>query len=142
MAGWWGDYEVAANQTLRWQLGPKLSGSRVVTTSGESRVLAGQTAPMSGWSLPSRRRTLPAMISMLGGSRAEVEVDQFVSSRHSPTCPWWQRPPSRFSYLPWKRQRFSCRLHSGFGCTSMGVRWSWWILPSYGPQIPGSVQTR
>ena len=21
--GWWGDYEVAANQTLRWQLGPK-----------------------------------------------------------------------------------------------------------------------
>ena len=23
MDGWWGDYEVAANQTLRWQLGPK-----------------------------------------------------------------------------------------------------------------------
>ena len=23
MDNWWGDYEVAANQTLRWQLGPK-----------------------------------------------------------------------------------------------------------------------
>jgi hypothetical protein len=37
---------------------------------------------------------------------------------------------------------FSCRLHSGFGCTSMGVRRNWWIHRSHGPRIPGLVQTR
>jgi len=73
MDNWWGDYEVAANQTLRWQIGPKT----LWITRGDSEWRVTGADAQEG--LDDKRTVIAEPAEEPAGDSDDIDVRRFAS---------------------------------------------------------------